>query len=198
MLRLALIAGALAACSGLPWVPRPAPDPRTETAGTVPTRNDPPPLEPDPYAGLAAVGLACPIGEPGTRITVEDTDDGAAMAFVTSGDTDALRAQVFAMAELHNQIFAALRAPIEQPGPTSRRDDEEIHASGPGPRPSPRVAPMNDERDLVVLVPSAARVENIDGGARLVFSTDASELAALRAEVRGEAEAIEDACAWPE
>lgn len=180
---LSLIA-AVAACSSTPVL--------------APAEPTPPPPAPDPYRGVAAVALACPIGVPGTSVSVEDTDDGAAMTFVTSGDVAALRTQIFAMADLHNRVFAAIEVPVPEPEQARRPDDEPIHASGPGPRPRSRVAVPDDERDLVVLVPSTARVESIDGGARLVFSTEASELAALRSEVRGEADAIEDACAWPE
>ena len=178
---LALIT-ALAACSR---PPAPAPV------------EPPPPAEPAPSRPLAASALACPIRVPGTSIRVEDTDDGAAMIFVTSGDVDSLRGQIFAMADLHNRIFAALPVPRDEPAAT-RPEDDPVHASGPGPRPRSRLVGDQDERDLVVLVPSTARVESIGGGARLVFATDATELDALRAEVRGEADAIEDACAWPE
>jgi hypothetical protein len=155
-----------------------------------------PPAEPAPPRALAAAALACPIRVPGTSLHVEDTDDGAAMVFVTSGDVASLRSQIFAMADLHNRIFAALTLPPEPA--TKRLEDDPVHASGPGPRPRSRLTGDTDERDLVVLVPSTARVESIGGGARLVFATDAAEVDALRAEVRGEADAIEDACAWPE
>jgi len=189
LIAIAALLAAAPACSGTPSRPLAA---ATEV---------PPPAEPRGIDSIAARAIACPIGEPGTTIDVEDTDDGAAMVFVTLGDVGALRTQVFAMADLHNQIFAAvLDVPEREPAPGDEaEDDEPVHASGPGPRPAAGLGPRGrDERDLVVLVPSHARVESIAGGARLVFSTAADEIPGLRAEVRGEADAIEDACAWPD
>ena len=176
MHRLALIAVLLAGCARPP-----------------PRRAEPPPPPPAAARGIAARPLACPIDVPRTRLEVEDTDRGAAMVFVTETDPLDLRVQVFAIAERHNDVFAARRPPRP-----SDDDDDEIHASGPGPRRPPRLALRSVERDLVVLVPSTAHVEAIADGARLVFTAAPPEREALRFEVQSEARAIEDACGWPE
>jgi hypothetical protein len=165
-----LIAIGLAACGGT----RPPPGPPTT-----------PPPDLAPARRVAPPELACPIDVPGTSVTVEDARDGAMMVFVTAGDAIALRAQVFAIADRHNHVFARVG-----------RDDEPVHASGAGPRRPPPVAAGDPRRDVVVLFPSTARVEPVERGARLVFASDVSERDALRAEVRGEAAAIADACAW--
>jgi hypothetical protein len=65
-----VLAALLAACGGHPHVAAPA-----RPAHAPPTGNDP----------------ACPVEIPGTSATVEDTANGAAFVFVTTGDIDAVR-----------------------------------------------------------------------------------------------------------
>jgi hypothetical protein len=46
---------------------------------------------------------SCPLIVPGTSVSVEDTNDGAALVFVTTGDPLAVRARAAALAQMHNQ-----------------------------------------------------------------------------------------------
>lgn len=46
---------------------------------------------------------SCPLVVPGTSVSVEDTNEGAALVFVTTGDPLAVRARAAALAQMHNQ-----------------------------------------------------------------------------------------------
>ncbi|HEY4056199.1 MAG TPA: hypothetical protein VGM39_06295 [Kofleriaceae bacterium] len=54
--------------------------------------------------GSAAVGgdPTCPLSVPGTSISVEDTNDGPALVFVTTGDEAAVRHAGQALADMYN------------------------------------------------------------------------------------------------
>ena len=54
-----------------------------------------------PAAAPTAHDPTCPLEVPGTSITVEDTPDGAAMVFVTTGDAAAVQAAADAFAAAH-------------------------------------------------------------------------------------------------
>jgi hypothetical protein len=72
---------ALAACS--------SPAPKTSTLTSEPT--------------VAVQGDAsCPLLVPGTTLSVEDTADGAAFVFVTTGDVAAVRQRGAALAKMNN------------------------------------------------------------------------------------------------
>ncbi|HEY4183114.1 MAG TPA: hypothetical protein VGM90_40100 [Kofleriaceae bacterium] len=66
----------------------------------------PAPMEPmaGPGSGSAAVGgdPTCPLSVPGTSISVEDTSDGPALVFVTTGDETAVRHAGQALADAYN------------------------------------------------------------------------------------------------
>jgi hypothetical protein len=55
----------------------------------------------------------CPLEVPGTSITVEDTNDGGALVFVTTGDAAAVKKRADAFVAGHGQGsgFAAMVAP---------------------------------------------------------------------------------------
>src|SRR5262245_47252069 len=58
---------------------------------------------------------SCPVAVAGTSVTVEDSDTGAALVFVTTGDLAELRRRVAAMAQMHNDHHAAM-APLPEGG----------------------------------------------------------------------------------
>lgn len=51
----------------------------------------------------AADDPTCPLIVPGTSLSVEDTTDGVALIFVTTGDADAVRTRTATLAEAHNK-----------------------------------------------------------------------------------------------
>jgi hypothetical protein len=59
----------------------------------------PPPTAPAPGP---AGDPTCPLEVPGTSIAVEDTPDGGALVFVTTGDVAAVRTRVTALSDAHD------------------------------------------------------------------------------------------------
>jgi hypothetical protein len=50
---------------------------------------------------------SCPVQVPGTSVTVEDTDDGATLVFVTTGDIAGVRTRAKTLAEAHTRRAGA-------------------------------------------------------------------------------------------
>jgi hypothetical protein len=102
----------------------------------------------------------------GTTARAEDVDGGVAMAFTTTGDVAELRRRVAHMAEMHGS----------HPGGGHGMMMGEGHPGG-----------MMGEG--MKMPPATARSEDIEGGARIVFTPkDPADLAALREQTRRHAE----------
>jgi hypothetical protein len=56
-----------------------------------------------PPTSVAKDDPTCPLIVPGTSLSVEDTTDGIAMIFVTTGDADGVRTRTASLAEMHNK-----------------------------------------------------------------------------------------------
>lgn len=82
MTRIVIIASLLVGACGSPAKPAPQPPTPTEPA--------------------AADDPTCPLVVPGTSISVEDTAEGPALVFVTTGDVAAVRTRGQALATMHN------------------------------------------------------------------------------------------------
>jgi len=54
-------------------------------------------------APASAGDPTCPLEVPGTSLAVEDTANGAALVFVTTGDAPAVRTRATAFADMHNK-----------------------------------------------------------------------------------------------
>jgi hypothetical protein len=67
-----------------------------------------------PPPAAAAQDPTCPLEVPGTSLTVEDTNDGAALVFVTTGDASSVQTRADAFAAQHasatGDTFAAMVA----------------------------------------------------------------------------------------
>lgn len=68
---------------------------------------------------MASGDPSCPVSVPGTSVNVEDTDTGAALVFVTTGDVAELRKRVSAMAQMHNEHHGAMGALPGEAGGTA-------------------------------------------------------------------------------
>lgn len=87
----------------------------------------------------------CPMIVEGATVRAEDTEDGAALVFTTTGDVTDLRNRVGRLAAMHNQMHAT---------------------------------------DTSMGPPSMAKVELIEGGARMVVTaTNPADVEALRSRV---------------
>lgn len=97
---------------------------------------------------------------PGTQVSAEDTNDGVAMVFTTTGDVSELRQRVHHMAEMHDQMSGNNAAGMDADG------DRHKHM-------------------MANVVPSTANAQDIDRGARITLTPkDPSKLADLRAHAR--------------
>jgi hypothetical protein len=56
-----------------------------------------------PTKPVATDDPSCPLLVPGTSVSVEDSTNGAALVFVTTGDPLAVRARAAALAEMHTK-----------------------------------------------------------------------------------------------
>jgi hypothetical protein len=118
---------------------------------------------PGPHAGMghgpgmhgAMTAEMCPMGVAGTTATAEETENGVAMRFQTTGDVDAVRQRARAMAEHH----AAMGK------------------DGGMPHPMPMAG-----------VP--ATVEDVEGGARIVFTPTADQKPQVQQHVKDMASAM--------
>jgi len=140
-----------------------SPDNRSRTATTTTTAAHP------AHTPVNATMSGCPMmtGAEPTQIVAVETPEGAAIAFTTAGDVEALRARVHQMAERHERTRAmqATGEPIRETSP-----DDEMYA-GMMAHPQMRAAQVT--------------VEDIPGGARLVFvAKSAADVTALRDQVR--------------
>jgi len=88
--RLAILFSLVVACGPSAKPSTPSPPTPTETA--TPAANDDP---------------SCPLLVPGTSISVEDSAEGPAFVFVTTGDAAAVRTRGQALAAMHNERSGA-------------------------------------------------------------------------------------------
>jgi hypothetical protein len=133
-------------------------------------------------APAAAEDPSCPVAIAGTSVTVEDTDTGAALTFVTTGDVAELRARVGRMAQMHNEQHGKM-GPLPTGTETAGHDhaamghDHAAMGHGSGNEHAGHAGGM-------ISVHSAAKAEDIEGGARLVFTVAASDVNTIRDELR--------------
>jgi hypothetical protein len=136
---------------------------------------------------------SCPVAVAGTSVTVEDTDTGAAFVFVTTGDVAELRKRVAAMAEMHNDHHGSMG-----PLPTGDADagghdhsGHGGHAAGSGgghDGHDPGGGDHAGHAGGMIRVHSAARAEELEGGARLVLVVAPADVARLQDELRRHAQ----------
>lgn len=127
----------------------------------------------------AAADPACPVEVAGTSVTVEDTDTGAALVFVTTGDVADVRRRAGVMAQKHNEHHAAM-------GPLPDGKD-----TGGGHEHHHDHAAMNHANHggaksggSMIGVHSKATTAEITGGVKLAFIAGSSDVGKLQSELR--------------
>jgi hypothetical protein len=135
--------------------------------------------QPDMQGGMMgghdAAGM-CPMAVEGTTARAEDVEGGAAMVFTTTGDVSELRQRVAAMAEMHNRHHAegSGHGMGMHGGANGMRGAKE-------PQGDMNHGGMGMMGGGMMMPPSTARSEDIEGGARIVFTPqDPTDLPALR------------------
>lgn len=129
---------------------------------------------------------SCPVAVPGTSVTVEDTDTGAALVFVTTGDVAELRRRVAEMASMHNDEHGKM-GPLPT-GTETAAHDHSAHAGhgdhaghGGGDAAGGEHA---GHAGGMISVHSKAEASDIDGGARLAFVVSAADVGKMQEELR--------------
>lgn len=118
----------------------------------------------------------CPMAVEGTSARAEDVEGGAALAFTTTGDVAELRRRVAHMVEMHEKHHG------------------EGHGAGMGGGGAEKGMMGGDKGMMggdkgMMMPPATARSEEIEGGARLIFTPrDAADLPKLRDHARQHAE----------
>jgi mono/diheme cytochrome c family protein len=135
------------------------------------------PPTPAPTAGDAT----CPVEVAGTSVTVEDTATGAALVFVTTGDVAELRRRVAAMAAAHNEEHGKM-GPL--PTGDEPADGHAGHDMSHMDHGAHDMGAMHHGDGMTIAVHSKADAEEIDAGARLVFTVAPADVAALGDELR--------------
>jgi hypothetical protein len=128
-----------------------------------------------PVAPQPAGDPACPVAVAGTSVTVEDTDTGAALVFVTTGDVADLRKRAALLAQKHNDHHAAM-GPLPD-GNDQAGGHEHNHDHG-------NQAHDHAAMGSMIGVHSKAVVADVDGGTKVAFISGAADLGKLQTELR--------------
>jgi mono/diheme cytochrome c family protein len=152
-----LLCLAIAACGGSP------------SPGT-------PSTTPQPAAGPS--DPSCPVAVPGTSVTVEDTADGAALVFVTTGDVAEVRRRAAALAQMHDDHHGAMGPlPDGSGGDTGHAGhDMAGHDMGGGEHAG--------HAGGMIGVHSKATASDVEGGAKVSFVAGSADVARLQSELR--------------
>ena len=129
----------------------------------------------------------CPVAVPGTSVTAMDTDTGAALVFVTTGDVAAVHARVDQWAEVHNQRHEAMGPLPTGDEPAMTHDHAAMthdHAAMTHDHAGMDHGDAGGDFKEMITVHSRASVEDEDGTIRLVFTTSGDQVGALRDQLR--------------
>ncbi len=171
-----------------------------------------------PWSAQRAPVPWCPLLVQGTTVEAQDTPNGAALVFHTTGDVNAVRAHVRQMADVHNRMAADGGPPMMGRGAGSNAGgappmmgrgagsnaggappmmgrgawgeaDSGQHGMGMGHRSMMGSPGMGREMNRHAMARSNARVEDTDDGARLVLiPASRTDLEVVREHARWRAE----------
>ena len=125
---------------------------------------------------------SCPVSVPGTSVTVEDTAAGAALVFVTTGDTAALRKRVASMATMHNDHHGKM-GPLPDGKDAGGHAGHDAHA-GHGSHAGHGGGEHAGHAGGMIGVHSKATSEEIQSGSKLAFVASAADVGKLQSELR--------------
>jgi hypothetical protein len=143
----------------------------------------------------AMMAGVCPVEVPGTTVSEQDSQGGAALVFGTTGDVLEVRTRVRAMAEMHNRRQGGGHPGMGDGGMRMPWPDGGMMHGGmrmPGPDGGMRM-PWPDggmmHGGMMMGPPAEARAEDLERGAQLVLTAaKPSDIGALRAHARQMAE----------
>jgi hypothetical protein len=134
------------------------------------------------------IAAACPLRVEGTSVRAEEAPGAIALVFTTSGNVDELRDLVGRMAEMHNQLHSGAQ-PHSAPGTRGEQPPGHAHGeeagAGKGVPPGDVQGQGGAVGEHRAMLTSAARAEDSEDGAKLVFTpADPAHLEALREDIR--------------
>lgn len=152
-----------------------------------------------PPAARSGDDPTCPVSVPGTSVSVEDTATGAAFVFVTTGDVAAVRERVAALAAMHNDHHGKMGPLPDGNEAAAGHDHGAMHGghaghggggAGEGDHAGhgEHAGHGGGSMGQMIGVHSKAEAVEIDGGARLVLTVGANDVAALQDELRKHAQ----------
>ena len=154
---------------------------------------------------VAADDPSCPVSVPGTSVNVEDTDTGAALVFVTTGDVAELRKRVTAMAQIHNDHHGSMGALPDGTSGGGGHEGHDMSKMGSGDNAGHDMSKMGSGdhagHDMskmgngehaghaggMIGVHSKAAAGDVPSGAKIAFIANGADVAKLQSELRGHA-----------
>lgn len=147
----------------------------------------------EPRAATATDDPSCPVSVPGTSVSVEDTNTGAALVFVTTSDVAELRKRVAAMAQMHNDHHGAMGPLPDGTGAAGAHAGHDMSGHAGHDMGSGSAAQGHAGHDMgghgghaggMMGVHSKAESVDVDTGAKLVFTAAPADVAKLQGEMR--------------
>lgn len=133
--------------------------------------------------GQHAMSENCPMHVQGTTVTAEDVEGGAALVFVTTGDTDMLRERVRNMATA--QESTAMAPESQRMGMSETMRPGSAEDTTAGAKQSDDAASATGPMDPLTSPDVDTRVEDVEGGARLVMTaTNPADVETVRADAQ--------------
>ena len=120
---------------------------------------------------------SCPVEVTGTSVTVEDTDTGAALVFVTTSDVAELRKRAGVLAQKHNEHHAAMGPLPDGTDTAGGHEHHHDHGAATGGHNHAAMGSM-------IQVHSKAVPSDVDGGVKVAFIAGASDIGKLQGELR--------------
>ncbi len=131
----------------------------------------------------------CPMHVQGTTVTAEDVAGGAALVFITTGDTDTLRERVRNMAAA--QESTAMAPESQRMGMSETMRPGSADDTTAGAKQSDDAATATGPMDPLTSPDVDTRVEDVEGGARLIISaTNPADAETVRADARRHAQQL--------
>lgn len=138
------------------------------------------PTTPTPAAESARTDPSCPVSVGGTSVSVEDTEHGAALVFVTTGDVAEVRRRAASLVAMHNDAHGKMGAlPDGSGGEHTGHAGHDMsgHAGHDMGSHAGHAGGM-------IGVHSKAVASEIDGGAKVTFIANAADVGKLQGELR--------------
>jgi hypothetical protein len=127
---------------------------------------------------------SCPVSVPGTSVTAEDTPTGAALVFVTTGDAAELRKRAGTMASMHNEHHAAMGPLPDGKDAGGGHEGHDMSGHAGHDMSGAKGGKHAGHAGGMIGVHSKAATEDVQGGAKIVFTAGGADVAKLQTELR--------------